>query len=200
MKPILCLLFSLILVFPLKGKAQQQPDSFLLVKLPEVEVKDTRLWKSDTDRYHFNQTRYYVKTILPYLEAATKAFNELKLISEKKDFNKREKRRAVQEQENLLRSDFEEKLKALNETQGVLLVKLIARQTGVNIYSMLNEFKNPFTALKWQAWAKINGFNLNKKYRPENETLLEQVMDNLGYPLPDFYFSQGTASAEDKTD
>ncbi|HTM66789.1 MAG TPA: DUF4294 domain-containing protein, partial [Flavipsychrobacter sp.] len=94
-----------------------------------------------------------------------------------------------------LRVQFEDKVKTLNETQGVLLIKLIARQTGVNIYSILQEFKNPLTAIKWQAWARMNGFNLNKKYNPKEEVLLEQVMLSLGYDLPDFYEHKETATA-----
>ena len=75
----------------------------------------------------------------------------------------------------------------LNETQGMLLVKLIGRQTGVNIYSMLQEFKNPLTAVRWQTWARLNGFNLNKRYNPDDEPQLERIMEHLGYPLPPFY-------------
>ena len=85
-----------------------------------------------------------------------------------------------------MRAQFENKVKALNTTQGALLMKLIARQTGVNVYHILSEFKNPVTAIKWQAWARVNGANINRKYRPEEEPMLEQIMEELGYPLPSF--------------
>lgn len=172
----------------------QEADTVLMIKLKEVQVTDTRKWQNDTARYHFNQTRYYVETILPYLNAATKVFEDIdQAVSS--DVSRKEKKRLVGAKEDELRVQFEDKVKTLNETQGVLLIKLIARQTGVNIYSILQEFKNPLTAIKWQAWARMNGFNLNKKYNPKEEVLLEQVMLSLGYDLPDFYEHKETATA-----
>jgi hypothetical protein len=174
--------------------AAQEVDTVLMVRLKEVRVTDSRKWKNDTARYHFNQTRYYVETILPYLNAATKVFKEIdQTVSS--DIGRKERKRLVSAKEDELRVQFEDKVKALNETQGVLLIKLIARQTGVNIYSILQEFKNPLTAIKWQAWARMNGFNLNKRYDPKEEVLLEQVMLSLGYDLPDFYEHKETATA-----
>jgi hypothetical protein len=190
-------LMILAILFLLGGHAyaQQKADTFLHVRLNEVQIKDTRHWGNDTLRYRFNQTRYYVQTILPYLEAATKVFNELNARITASGVSKKNRKQFVNAKEEELRTKFEEKVKGLNETQGVLLVKLIGRQTGVNIYSILNEFKNPFTALKWQTWARINGFNLNKKYDPLEEILLEQVMMSLDYPLPDFYEHKETVTA-----
>ena len=68
-----------------------------------------------------------------------------------------------------------------------MLVKLIARQTEMNIYKTLKEFKNPLTAVKWQAWARLNGMNLDRIYNPGDEPDLELIMDELGYPLPAGY-------------
>lgn len=175
--------------------AAQEADTFMMVRLNEVEVKDARKWMNDTARYRFNQMRFYVQTILPYMEAATKTFSEVDTKIRQEGVDKKERKQFVHAKEAELRTQFEDRVKALNETQGVLLIKLIARQTGVNIYSILNEFKNPFTAIKWQTWAKLNGFNLNKKYNPDDEPLLEQVMLSLGYDLPAFYDTKETATA-----
>ena len=175
--------------------AQHEQDTLLMVRLKEVQIKDTRDWGNDTLRYRFNQTRYYVQTILPYLEGATQLFNELNATINSSDMSKKEKKRLIAEKEDEARTRFEDKVRSLNETQGVLLVKLIARQTGANIYSMLSEFRNPLTAIRWQAWSRLHGFNINKHYDPTEELLLEQVMLSLDYPLPDFYEHKETATA-----
>ena len=185
MRYILLLLFSTMSID--ETFAQTRGDTLWTLKLKEVEIKDTRKWANDTQHYYFNQTKYYVQTILPYLDAATKLFNEMNSTIANEDLRKKERRRYINIKEDQIRMEFEDKIKSLNETQGLLLVKLIARQTGVNIYSMLNEFKSPFYAIKWLTWAKFNGFNLNRKYNPTNEPLLEDVMISLGYPLPFFY-------------
>jgi len=151
------------------------------------EVKVMAKYKNDTDRYHYNQTKYYVTTILPYLNAATQLFTDVNARIEDEHMGRKERRQYINSKEDEMRERFEDKVKSLNTTQGVLLVKLIARQTDMNIYKILKEFKNPLTAIKWQAWARLNGMNLDRKYIPDDEPMLENIMDELGYPLPHSY-------------
>ncbi|MCD6064311.1 MAG: hypothetical protein K0R82_2222 [Flavipsychrobacter sp.] len=188
MKGIVCL-GALVTVFSYMPASAQgvSPDTMLMVNLPSVQVNAERNWDNDTVRYRYNQTKYYITSILPYLNAATQLFSELDAKVNDPNIGKKERKAFVAAKEDELRDKFEGEVKHLNETQGVLLVKLIGRQTGVNIYSMLDEFKNPFTAVKWQAWAKFNGFNLNKRYNPDDEPMLEHIMESLGYPLPAVY-------------
>lgn len=170
-----------------QGKTMKHNDTTLVIRLDTVNVTAGRQWQSDVTRYKYNQMKFYVTTILPYLNEATKLFKELDQKVNDKSIRKKERKAFVNSKEQELREHFEDEVKKLNETQGVLLVKLIGRQTGVNIYSMLNEFKNPLTAIKWQTWSRINGFNLNKRYDPDEEPMLEHIMESLDYPLPPVY-------------
>ncbi len=197
MKKNVVQLFSvLILLFTCSGAAQAQsnesavvqPDTFYNVQLKEFNVKAK--WKNDTDRYHYNQMKFYVKSILPYMNAATKLFTEVNAKLEDPELSRKERKQYISTKEDEMRTNFEDKVSSLNVTQGVLLIKLIARQTNVNIYQMLREFKNPITAIKWQTWARFNGLNLDRKYHPEEEANLENIMDELGYPLPGSYAAQ----------
>eukprot|EP01030_Chromulinospumella_sphaerica_P011898 gene11898-biopygen10383 len=131
--------------------------------------------------------KFYVTTILPYLDAATKLFKEVDHKVHEEGISRKERRQYVNSREDDVRTEFEDRVKKLNVTQGKLLVKLIARQTELNIYEMLQEFKNPLTAIKWQTWARVNGMNLDRKYVPDEEKDLENIMYDLGYPLPPGY-------------
>ncbi len=150
-------------------------------------IKVTAKWRSEADRYHYNQMKFHVTTILPYLNAATKLFIDINAQANEPGISKKERRKYLYDKEEEMRTQFEDKIKDLNVTQGVLLVKLIARQTNYNIYNMLTKFKNPMLAMKWQLWARLNGLNLNKAYDPSSEPDLENIMLELGYPLPDSY-------------
>jgi hypothetical protein len=163
----------------------QQVDTIYHVALPSYQINDTRIWANDHEHFQYNQTRYYVTTILPYVLEATRMFHELN--ERLPELRGKARRDFVREQEALVRSRFEEKIVGLNVTQGVLLLKLVARQTGLNIYQQLADFKGGMAAMKWQVWARMHGFNLNRKYHPEEERLLEYVMEGLGYPLPQAY-------------
>ena len=186
MKRILCLGVVVAVFSTMPAFAQNEPDTILMVKLPTVNVSAERKWDNDTVRYQYNQTKYYITTILPYLNAATQLYKELEERSLDPGFNKKQRKSFVDAREEELRLRYEDEFTKINETQGALLMKLIARQTGVNVYHILSEFKNPVTAIKWQAWARVNGANINRKYRPEEEPMLEQIMEELGYPLPSF--------------
>jgi hypothetical protein len=169
-------------------------DTMYMVKLAEVDITDERKWANDTLRYRYNQMRYYVKSILPYLNAATKLFNEINNKISEPNLGRADRRHFVNQKEDEMRTKFEVQVKQLNTTQGILLIKLIARQTGLNIYKIIGDFKNPFEAMKWQTWARLNGHNINKRYDPGTEPDLEQIMRGLGYPLPAFYSTGETAS------
>ncbi len=181
---------SLLLIVLFSGLAAgaqtaNTDDTMYAVQLTEVKVKAR--WKNDTERYHYNQMRYYVTTILPYLNAATQLFTDLDHKVHEPGITHKERKAYVNQKEDDMRDRFEDKIKDLNVTQGVLLVKLIARQTDLNIYKILKEFKNPLTAMKWQGWARLHGIDLNRKYDPEQEPYLELIMEDLGYPLPASY-------------
>ena len=177
----------IIILISVRSYAQQSIDTALVYKLPNVNVNTTRNWENDTIRYRYNQMKYYVTTILPYLNAATKAMNELNTKEQDNNISKRERKDFVNQKEDEITNRYQKEIAALNETQGVLLIKLIARQSGENIYGKMEEYKNPFYAFKWQLWAKLHGFNLNKRYDPNDEPMLEHIMQGLGYPLPEVY-------------
>eukprot|EP01012_Entosiphon_sulcatum_P031774 TRINITY_DN40482_c0_g1_i1.p1 TRINITY_DN40482_c0_g1~~TRINITY_DN40482_c0_g1_i1.p1 ORF type:complete len:194 (+),score=25.03 TRINITY_DN40482_c0_g1_i1:47-628(+) len=165
----------------------QSTDTVLSVNLPRVTVDAKRNWANDTVQYRYNQMKYYVTTILPYLNAATAMMDELNRKEQDPNISKRERKDFVNRKEDEIRTRFENEISKLNETQGVLLVKLIARQSGENIYGKMEEYKNTFYAMKWQAWARFHGFNLNRRYDPYEEPMLEHIMQSLGYELPAKY-------------
>jgi len=183
MRRIVTLLFVLIGC----NTMAQTADTVFSFTLPKVTVDAKRNWANDTIQYRYNQMKYYVTTILPYLNAATAMMEELNQKEHDPNISKRERKDFVNRKEEEIRSRFENEISKLNETQGVLLVKLIARQSGENIYGKMEEYKNTFYALKWQAWARFHGFNLNKRYDPYEEPMLEYIMQSLGYELPAKY-------------
>ena len=57
--------------------AQSADTALELYSLPRVTVDAKRNWANDTVQYKYNQMKYYVTTILPYLNAATAMMEEL---------------------------------------------------------------------------------------------------------------------------
>lgn len=181
---------SLILMFllctPVFGFAQEV-DTVYRMRLNNQDVSSTRTWQNDTLQYRYNQMKYYVTTILPYLNEAVVQFNEIDRKLNDDGLRGTARKTYLREKERYIRERFEAQIRSLNTTQGVLLIKLSARQTGLNLYDQIAAVKGGFDAMKWNGWAKFHGFNLNRRYRPEDEPDLERIMRNLGYPLPASY-------------
>jgi hypothetical protein len=180
---LLALLFLLPFIASAQDTSKYMNDSAFM--LPEAKV--IAQWLNDTDRYRYNQMKFYVTTILPYLDASTQLFKDVNVKVNEQGVSRKERRKYVNSREDEMRTKFEDKIKQLNVTQGTLLVKLICRQTELNLYKILQEFKNPLTAVKWQTWARLNGLNLDRRYNPKEEKDLENIMEELGYPLPSSY-------------
>lgn len=181
------ILLALLFLLPFFASAQDNGKYMNDTAFMLPEAKVTAQWLNDTDRYRYNQMKFYVTTILPYLDASTQLFKDVNAKVNEKGISKKERRRYVNSREDEMRTKFEDKIKQLNVTQGTLLVKLICRQTELNLYKILQEFKNPLTAVKWQTWARLNGLNLDRRYNPMEEKDLENIMEELGYPLPGGY-------------
>lgn len=162
-------------LFPTQSK--DEPN--LQVDLNEVVIVDHRIFKNDTLRYRYNQMKYYVKTILPYVDEAVKLFHDIEVNTQ--SMSHRNRKKYIRSREKEIKDKFEDKLASLNITQGRYLVKLIHRQLDINCYDIVKDLKNPVTAAYYQSWARLNGINLNEDYKAENEPDLERIMKGLGY-------------------
>ena len=164
-------------LFPTISKEKDEPEYF--VQLNEALIVESRVFKNDTLRYHYNQMKHYVKMVMPFANAAVKMFNEIDLATA--DASKKERRKYIKSKEKEIKTNFEDKLISLNITQGRLLIKIVNRQLNMNCYEIVKELKNPITAVYYQSWAKLNGINLNEEYNPEKNIDLEQILKSLGY-------------------
>jgi hypothetical protein len=66
--------------------------------------------------------------------------------------------------EKQMMNQFEKDLRNMTVSEGVILVKLIDRQTGDTGYELLQQLKGKFSAFMWQSIARIFGQNLKDDY------------------------------------
>jgi hypothetical protein len=70
----------------------------------------------------------------------------------------------LEKAENHLMNQFEKDLRNMTVSEGVILVKLIDRQTGETGYELLRDLKGKFSAFMWQSIARVFGQNLKDDY------------------------------------
>lgn len=159
--------------------AQNQDAPVYSATLRDVVITDTRRFKNDTDLYRYNQLKYYISTVLPYANEAIRIFYTIQ--TESNGLSKSDRKSLIRGHEKVIKENFEDHLKSLNITQGRILVKLINRQLKTPCYDIVKELKNPVSAAYYQSWGKLNGINLNKPYRKEEEPDMEQILRQMGY-------------------
>ena len=71
--------------------------------------------------------------------------------------------------EKHLMNQFEKDLRNMTVSEGVILVKLIDRQTGETGYQLVQELKGKFSAFMWQSIARLFGQNLKDDYDADGE-------------------------------
>jgi hypothetical protein len=150
-------------------------DTLPIVELPEVIVYEKR----DFD-YLYLKRRYRrmirnIKKAYPYARIAGIELKELDDHLATLD-NEKEQKAYINQAEKEILDQFEKEVKRLTVTQGIILVKLIDRETGRTSYQVIKELKGGFTAFFWQGIARIFGNNLKTEYDPENQ---DKVMEDI---------------------
>jgi|694.fasta_scaffold26220_8 hypothetical protein len=123
--------------------------------------------------------RYNVYKAYPY---ALIAANVIKNVDEElaKLPNRKAEKIYLKKVEAELKSKFKGQLENLTMSQGVILVKLINRETGKDCYGIIKDLKGGFSAIVWQSVAFVFNNNLRKRYDPSYEDReIEKVVQEI---------------------
>lgn len=140
-------------------------DSIPTVDLRQVEVYYHRGFFSFWDRWRMNRLIYNVKKVYPYAKTAGKLLQKYNAQLEKVKSEAR-RRKIMKKVEAQLKTKYGHQLEQLNFTQGVILIKLIDRETSQTSYKLVKDLRGSFVAFFYQGLARIWGYNLKIKYDP----------------------------------
>jgi len=124
-------------------------------------------------RAHFSEGKYNklinnVKKAYPLAKIAGVKFREYEVMLQS-TWTDEEKKQLMKQAEQELRDEFEDDVRKLTFSQGIILIKLIDRETGATSYALIQELRGRFLAFFWQAFARIFGYNLKVEYDPNGE-------------------------------
>ena len=154
-------------------------DTLVLVTLDPAFVAGPREFKTERDRRKYQRLERKVVKVYPYAYAAgmlMQAYDQ-ELASLKTD---RERKKYLQNAEDALKAQFEGELRNMTVSEGILLIKLIDRQTGDTSYGLIQDLKGNFSAFMWQGVARLFGHNLKDRYDAEaNEADIESIVRDI---------------------
>jgi len=149
--------------------------------IPVVELPEVRVYEHQDFEYLYLKRRYRrlirnVKKAYPYAKIAGTKLKELD--EQLADLeNEKERKAYVQSAEKAIMGEFEKEVKRLTVSQGIILVKLIDRETGRTSYQVIKDLKGGFTAFFWQGIARLFGNNLKAEYDPGNkDRVIEDIV------------------------
>lgn len=150
---------------------------FIKEKMPKWLVKKVREQRRLQEEYsRLRQNVYYV---YPY--AVQAAFILQDVDSMLHTLNSKDAKKIFKERkEQELNKRFKHELTEMSTTQGQILVKLIARETGKPCYQIVKELKGGFNAGIWQTVALIFDNNLKNKYDPQgDDAAIESIVQEI---------------------
>jgi len=75
----------------------------------------------------------------------------------------------MKEAEKQLRKQFQKDVENLTFSQGIILLKLVDRETGKTTYKIVDELRGSLRAFFYQTIARMFGMNLKSHYDPKGK-------------------------------
>lgn len=141
-----------------------------------IELQDIRIYKRKRDLKKYQRMVRAVKKVYPLAQEAARRMGnfdaELAQIDNKKD------RKAYTEAiEEALKEELTPMLWKMTRYEGMILLKLIDRETNHTAFKIIKEFRSSFTATFYQLLAQMFGNNLKLEYDPMGEDeMLEYIV------------------------
>lgn len=150
-------------------------DTFPVYTYDELILKD--LNDPDALKKYLRLVRNVKKT-LPY--AKLTAF-KLQMIEDNLSQlkTKRAREKYIKLHEKALKKDFTEQLENLSVTQGLLLMKLIHRETGQTTFEILKHYRGSAKTIFWQSLARFYGSDTKVTYDPVEDYQIEHIIRSL---------------------
>lgn len=148
-------------------------DTIFVYQFEEFKVKD---FSTPEQRKEFAKLVYNTKKVLPYAKLAAFRLqmmeDNLNMLTTKKARDK-----YIKETEKAIKDEFMETLKNMSRSQGLLLIKLIHRETGKSTYEILKGYRGSAETFYWSVFAKFYDADLKSEYDPIKDYQIEYIIE-----------------------
>lgn len=149
------------------GKIDENGDTLLIVYLPEVDIDLMQRYLQIIDTRQGRRLANNVRKVYPYAKLAGAKMQEYDSVLANVS-DKSERNRLMKQAEKEITDQYTEELKDLTITQGLILIRLIDRETGNTSYQVVQELRGKVRAFFYQGFARLWGYNLKTEYDPHN--------------------------------
>lgn len=151
-------------------------DTIPLYYLSEINIVSDGSLLTATELRKNKKLIRNVRLMLPYAKEGRRRLDKLE--TEIAKMPRKQRKAAIKQAEKDLLNDYKGELSNYTFSQGLVLIKLIDRETGRTSYAIVDELRGKLRAGVYQAFAKLFGYNLKTKYDPQNDpkdNLIERI-------------------------
>ena len=142
-------------------------DTIPLYYLREVHVEGSKLLLTEREIRKNAKLIRNVKLMLPYAREGKRLLDSLDVVIT--GLPRSQRKAAIKQAEQQLLGRYGGQLKRYTFSQGLVLIKLIDRETGRTSYQVVDELRGKFRASFYQVFARLFGYNLKTHFNPEKD-------------------------------
>lgn len=157
-------------------------DTIPLIYLREVEIRGSMLLLTPKEIRNNRKMIRNVKLMLPYAREGKRRLDQLEI--EIARLPRSERKAAIKKAERQLMDDYGKDLKKYTFSQGLVLIKLIDRETGRTTYRIVDELRGRIRASFYQLFARVFGYNLKTGFDPahnKTDDLIDRIVISVDY-------------------
>jgi hypothetical protein len=151
-------------------------DTILMLDLPDVSISSPRTFDNSEDYKKYTRYRRAAVIVYPYAVEAIKVFRQLEL--ETGDLKKGKRKKYAKHLQKDMKEKFEDPLKKLTRTQGLVLTKMIEKELNTSTYALIKELRGGLSAAYWGTLGGFYGYKLKNGYTEGDDVILDMVLDD----------------------
>lgn len=169
---------------PMEYMIDECGDTLIMANLGNVSISSMRMFDNPEDLKIYRRYRRYAYHVYPYASEAIQIFKEVEYATNNMKNNKR--RKYIRQLQKELKTEFEDPLKKLTKTQGMILFKMIEKELDTSMFELLKDLKGGVSASYWGTLGRLYGHHLKDGYIRGEDKILDLVLDDLdiSYDLP----------------
>ncbi|MBQ2508860.1 MAG: DUF4294 domain-containing protein [Bacteroidales bacterium] len=141
-------------------------DTILYSTLREVQVSPYTSLLTQQEIKKNQKLIRNVKKMLPYAQTGKRELDALE--AQLASLPKKKQKEIIKAKEKEMLDRYTEELKKCTISQGMVLLKLIDRETGKTSYTIVNELRGKLRAGFYQTFARLFGYNLKAGFDPQH--------------------------------
>ena len=174
-----------------RGYLRENGDTTYLDKLPPIYIIGRGKARSEKQWRDYYKLVWRFARVYPYAQASGHLIKQVDSTLNAEHYKGLKKERYIDAIQKQIFQDFEKALRDMSIQQGVLLLKLINRETGLPPYTIIKDYKNRVAAGFWEGIAHLFDSSLKSDYDPTGaDATIEELVQiwNAG-EFPALYWS-----------